>query len=163
MKRTKYLLIPLLLIILSGCTVRYNPAIRGRVHISVPVNEVIRVFEPDRGEGGLYGLNDSLQFRILTSRSGYITLTAIDPDGTVYEIQRNIYVEAGRMNYSQVFYFVPPRGRHTIRASFTSTPTDVTRVNYVGIHGTQMWTSTITSDIEYSDVRDVAETWLFLE
>jgi len=165
MKKFKYLLIPLALLLLAGCAPRYT-----RVYVGVPNNEIIQVFEPGRGQGAIYHLGENIDFRVQTSQSGYLTFTVIDPDGRVYELERNVYVPAGQLTYfpnpstkAGSLTLVPPRGRHRVRASFTSSPTDVNHVNYVNVYGEANWNNTIQSDIRYSDLRDVAETWFFLE
>lgn len=149
---------------LSACTVTIRPG--GPVMVGVPLNGVIEGFAPTRGEGAVYHVGDEVQFRIRTSTSGYVTLSAMDPDGRVYVLSRNIYVPGGhsvilptpemRVGYSAA----PPRGFHRIRASFTSARTDPTRVTYVGRFGSDSWTSAISIDIRSYPVRDVAETTL---
>ena len=84
--------------LLSACTVTFTPAdvsVSGRVRFGIQLSDVVTTFEPTRGRGAIYGLNESISFRLRSAQSGYITLTAIDPTGEVYPIIRNVYVRAG--------------------------------------------------------------------
>ena len=165
MKKLKLLLIPIALLLLASCAPRYT-----RVYVGVPNNEIIQVFEPGRGQGAIYHLGENIDFRVKTSQTGYLTFTVIDPDGRVYELERNVFIQAGQLTYfpnsstqAGSLSLVPPRGHHRVRVSFTSSQTDVNRVNYVNVNGEANWNNTIQSDIQYSNLRDVAETWFFIE
>ncbi len=69
-----------------------------------------------------------IRFRIRTNQSGYVTLTAIDPDGLIYPLSRNIYIQAHRTTIIPTpdmgveFVAAPPVGLHRVRASFTPSP-----------------------------------------
>ncbi len=151
---------------LSACTIYVRPG--GPIHVGVPLDPVIEAFAPTRGEGATYHVGDGVEFRIRTRESGYVTLSAMDPDGRVYVLSRNIYIPGGRtvilptpeMRVS--YTAAPPRGYHRIRASFTSARTDPTRVTYLGRFGGDAWTSAIEIDIRSYPVRDVAETSLVI-
>jgi len=167
------LLLAGLALTLVSCAVYVEPSTQvqtsGRYRISL--GNVIRTFEPDRRAGASYDVGEAIRFRILTTRSGYVTLTAIDPDGSVYVLgPRNVYVEGGVMSTLPAardnirFTAAPPRGFHRVRASFTPRPTDTTITVYQGRRGSEIWTETIVTEIEPypTDARDIAETNLFI-
>ena len=158
-------------LLLAGCAVYVSPdhlQVAGRYRIAL--GNVIRVFEPNRGQGATYNVGEEIRFRIVTSRSGYVTLTAIDPDGFVYVLgPRNTYVDAGETILPVArdnirFTAAPPRGFHRVRVSFTPQPTDTTVTVYRGRRGVDTWTETIVTEVERypSDARDIAETNLFI-
>lgn len=160
-----------LVVLLSSCTVVFEPVpvtVRGRVRFGIEVTDVIQVFEPTRGSGAIYRLNERISFRVRTDRDGYITLTAIDPTGDVYVLVRNFFVRGGQTTVISgpsartEFVLVPPRGLHRVRASFTPSRTSGS-VAYQGVSGEGSWTSTIVAEVRGADVRDIAETRFFLE
>ena len=164
------LLAGLLTLVLTSCTLYVTPgdvSVSGRVSFGISVSDVILTFEPTRGTGAAYYVGENIAFRVLTARDGYLTLTAIDPDGTVYTLARNLYVRGGRVqviegpNAASVFSLVPPRGFHRVRASFTSDPTSG-RVSYQGVYGEEAWSRTIRAELDPYEVRDVAETNFYL-
>lgn len=172
-KYTRWLLAGLLLVLLAGCAVYVEPGVQVRASGSyrIALGNVIAVFEPDRGEGATYSVGEEIRFRVLGDRSGYVTLTAIDPDGLVYVLgPRNVYVERGVMTtlptarYNIRFTAAPPRGFHRVRASFTPNPTNTTVTVYRGKRGTDVWTETIVTEVERypREARDIAETNLFI-
>lgn len=163
--------LPLLLLVatLSACTVVLEPGtVRGRISVGVELNDIIARFEPTKGAGASYAVGEPIYFTIFPRQSGYITLTAIDPDGRVYAFARNMFVEGGRSNVlpgpSDRFVFIAdrPTGFHRVRASFTSRRTDVDRVTYAGRRGDTEWTNTITVEIGGDPVKDVIETSLII-
>ena len=159
-------------VLLSGCTVYFVEGDRtesGRVTIDLELDEVITSFAPTRGTGSTYRIGQQIQFQLRTRQDGYVTLTAIDPDGTVYPIARNLRVYAGQMNVlsgSQIgvrFIADPPTGLHRVRASFTANRTDTSRVEYRGRSGEEGWSSAIRIELRSANVRDVAETYFYIE
>ena len=162
-----------LALLLGACTVTFVPdssvSVNARVGFGIDLNNVIGVFEPTRGSGAVYSLNDTISFRVRANRSGYVTLTAIDPDGTVYPIIRNVFVGAGETriipNSSDgvQFNLAPPRGLHRVRASFTLRPTDISRVVYRGVITEDRWTNSIVSDVSPYEVRDIVQTRFFID
>lgn len=161
----------LAVLLLGGCTVYVVPGtadtgVRGRIDLDL--DQVITSFSPTRGEGAEYGVGQQIQFRIRTSQDGYVSLSAIDPDGSVYTFARNLRVEAGRTNVlpgpdSRVAFVAdPPTGLHRVRATFTGQSTDRTRVRYEDRQGEEGWTTAIRIELRAADVRDVAETFLFI-
>lgn len=173
MKRIRFtapLLAGLLALALSSCAVYVTPgdvSVNGRVRFGISVSDVIQTFEPTRGTGATYYVGEEIAFRVLTLQDGYLTLSAIDPDGTVYTLARNLYVRGGRVQViegpdsASVFSLVPPRGFHRVRASFTPNPTSG-RVSYRGVYGEDAWSRAIRADVDPYEVRDVAETNFYL-
>lgn len=156
--------------LLAGCTLTITPgdvSVSGRVRLGITVSDVIQVFEPTRGTGATYYVGENIAFRVRTSQDGYLTLSAIDPDGSVYTFARNLYVRGGQTQIfegpddASIFSLVPPRGFHRVRASFTPTRTSG-RVTYRGVSGERGWEQSIVSEIRASPVRDVAETNFYL-
>lgn len=154
---------------LTACTITFVPGditLRGTVRFGVEVGDIITRFEPTRGVGARYRPGDSISFLIRTTSDGYITLTAISPDGNVNVFQRNIFVRGGVDN------IIPARGRfivssrggrdygvNRVRALFTPEPTRG-RVIYRGVWSDSDWTQSIRVELEPFPVtaRDVRET-----
>lgn len=161
-----------LVVMLGGCTVYVvegEPSTRGTISLSFNLDQVITQFQPVRGAGATYLVGERVSFAVRTRESGYVTLTALDPDGSVYTLARNIFVRAGQTRVipgedSRVeFVANPPTGRHRVRATFTSERTDQNRVRYEGRTGEEGWTSAIRVELQDDEIRDVAETYLFVE
>ena len=172
--RLKLLAVSLLLALMSSCTVTFLPnddadiTVRTNVRYGIEVNDIIRVFEPTRGRGSTYFVGDGIAFTVLTREDGYITLTAIDPDGTVYVFARNIFVRGGQQTSISgtsegSFQIAPPGGLQRVRASFTASRVDTSRVTYRGVIGEDGWTQRIVADIRPYSVRDIAETRFFIQ
>jgi len=152
----------LVALLVSACTITVRPG--GVGGGDYPLNQVIQEFRPTRGSGATYRVGDQIEFRLVVNQPGYVTLSAIDPDGRVYTFARNVPVERG-VNYlptagQRVVYSAgPPRGLHYVRASFTSGRTD-SNVTYTGRMGNGEWNSAINLEIRSFPVRDVFETSL---
>ncbi|MBW7916418.1 MAG: DUF4384 domain-containing protein [Trueperaceae bacterium] len=151
-------------LLVSACTITVRPG--GFTSSDLTLSGVIQDFQPTRGNGAAYYVGENVEFRLVTDRSGYVTLTALDPDGKVYVFERNIPVQAG-VNYlpvagaRHVYSVNPPLGQQRVRASFTVGRTDGS-VKYVGRYGDGDWTSAIQIEIRPSPVRDVAETYFYI-
>ncbi len=148
----------------SACTVTVRPG--GFVGSDLSLSGVIQDFQPTRGRGSEYYVGEDVQFRLATNQSGYVTLTALDPDGKVYVFERNIPVNSGTTylplaNARHVYTVNPPGGLQRVRASFTSQPTDGS-VRYSGRSGDGEWTSAIQIELRPSPVRDIAETSFYI-
>lgn len=159
-----------LLILLTSCAIYVSPnsvTARGRIRFGIEVSDVLRVFEPARGTGSTYYVGENVSFRILTTRDGYLTLTALDPDGRVYTFARNLYVRGGQTTVisgpddSSVFSLVPPRGLQRVRAAFTPGRTSG-RISYSGNSNEGRWTQSIITEVRDYDVRDIAETHFYI-
>jgi Domain of unknown function (DUF4384) len=166
------LLIALSSLLLAGCRVIVTPgnvSVGASLRFGIELSPVIRFFEPTRGTGSSYFVGDAISFRILTDRSGYVTLSAIDPDGSVYVFARNIYVRAGETttlsgaDSRTIFTLQPPRGLHRVRASFTPSQTNTGSITYSSVRGEDNWTRIVVSEVRPYEVRDIAETRFFLE
>lgn len=168
------MLLAVLAVVAAACTIIFEPddvTVRSRIHLrfGIELSPIITVFEPTRGDGSVYRVAEDIQFRIRTTHSGYVTLSAKDPDGFVYVFARNIPVTGGRthvippVHAGYVFNLRPPRGLHLVRASFTPERTDRT-IRYTDQRGDHQWTQTIVTEIRPypSTVRDVAETSFYL-
>jgi len=151
---------------LSACTVYVRPGSPGPTHVTVPLDNIITSFAPTRGAGAVYYVGETIQFWIRTNRSGYITLSAMDPDGRVYVLARNIFVPAYQTTILPTremrvsFSAAPPTGLHRVRASFTPSRTNPGQAQYQGRNGLQSWSIAIDHDIGSYPVRDVADTTL---
>lgn len=161
----------LLALLLTACTIYVVPGdgtARGRVSLEISLDEVITEFAPVRGEGATYRVGQQIQFRLRTRQSGYVTLTALDPDGSVYTLARNLRVEAGRTNILPgpegrvAFVAESPTGLHRVRASFTRERTQTSRVRFTGRSGEDGWRTALRIELEQAEVRDVAETFLVI-
>ena len=164
--------VALLALLLASCTVYVSPdddvSVRGRVRFGIEVSDIIQVFEPNRGSGATYFVGDEVSFRVRTNRDGYISLTALDPDGRVQTFARDVYVRGGETTVipsrdaSYVFTVEPPRGLQRVRAAFTPARTGE-RVRARVITGEDQWTQSIVTNVRPYDVRDIAETRFFIE
>jgi hypothetical protein len=164
-----------LILALGGCTIyltdgeaTVRSSVRGRITFGVPLQDVITYFQPSKGAGATYRVGESIAFDIRTTNDGFVTLTSIDPDGFVHTFARNIFVRGGSIQTIEgpdrrhIFTVEPPRGLLRVRASFTSGRTDPSRVSFRGKRGEEAWTQSITVDVRPYDVRDVAETYLYV-
>lgn len=171
MKRLKLgLMMVIVLGALAGCRVVITPgdvSVGANVRFGIELSPIIQVFEPTRGTGSSYGVGEAISFRILTDRSGYVTLSAIDPDGTVYVFARNIYIRGGETttlsgpDSRSIFTLQPPRGLHRVRASFTPSATGAT-ITYTNVYGEDNWTRIVVNEVRPYQVRDIVETRFFL-
>jgi hypothetical protein len=115
---------------LAGCTITILPGGGGVASPDrvVPAPRVaITEFVATREA---FRVGERVEFRIRTQSAGFVTLTARDPDGRVYEIVRNAPV-TGRgveivpsRNARSGLVAGPPTGTHLVRAHFTPRATD---------------------------------------
>lgn len=172
MKRLAFFVgVMLLGLVLAGCRVVITPgsnvSVGATVRFGIEVSPVIQVFEPTRGAGSSYNVGESISFRVLTDRTGYITLSAIDPDGSVYLLVQNIYVRGGETaiisgpDSRSIFTLQPPRGLHRVRAAFTPSATGTASITYQS-RGEDNWTRIVVNDVRPYEVRDIVETRFFL-
>ncbi len=149
-------------LLLSACTITITPS----PGVQITLSDEIVDFRPTLGVGSTYRVGDRIEFLLNTRRPGYVTLTAIDPDGTVYLLSRNVPVPGGAVilptrEQRVVYNAAPPRGLHRVRASFTTQPTSGTVV-YRGRRGDAEWSAAIELELRSYEVRDVAETNLYI-
>ena len=110
----------------ASVTVRPLPS-ASAPDIVVTETAVVTDFAPTRGEGSVYALGESISFRLRTTGSGYVTLTATGPDGSSSVFAQNVYVAGGadttlptpqeRVTYT----LTPPRGLQRVTLAFSST------------------------------------------
>ena len=150
---------------LAGCAIVVEP---WPNHWTISTSTTVRVsaiqeFRPNLGHGASYRVGDPISFRIRTSEDGYVTLTAIDPDGSVYVFARNIPVRGGRSEIidgpspRQGFWIAPPTGPHVVSAHFTPGRTDGSVV-FIGVRGYDRWQARIQLELRSFPRGDVAET-----
>lgn len=160
-RRTAILLAAAAAVGLSACTITFYPDVS--VDRPRPVSSaVIEVFESSWSS---YRVGDRVSFRIRTNQAGYVTLTAFDPDGSVYVIARNVAVRGNRVEVipapfgRTTFVAAPPTGVHLVRAHFTPEPTPE-RVRFVGTGSLDAWLAQIVLEIRgYGyGAEDVAQT-----
>jgi len=133
---------------LSACTITFYP------EVSVDRPRLVRsaVIERFESFSSSYRVGSRVSFRIRTNQPGYVTLTAFDPDGSVYVIARNVPVRGNRVESipapfgRTTFVAVPPTGVHLVRAHFTPEPTPE-RVRFVGIGSLDGWLTQIVLEI----------------
>jgi hypothetical protein len=150
-------------LLLSACTITIvpDPVVVSPRPDPVP-SSVIERFESVLSS---YQVGDRISFRIRTGRSGFVTLTAYDPDGSVYVIARNVPVAGNRIETIPApfgrtsFVAAPPTGRHLVRAHFTPERT-AEEVTFRGRVSLSVWLSSILVEIRgYGyGVDDIAET-----
>jgi hypothetical protein len=151
--------------LLQACTITIVPDPAApqvdRPRISPARSAVIERFESIRP---WYRVGDRIAFQIRTNQSGFVTLTAFDPDGTTYVIARNVPVAGRRIETipeplgRTSFVAAPPAGPHLVRAHFTPERTPE-RVSFRGIASLDAWTNAISLEIRaygYT-VDDIAE------
>jgi len=114
-----------------------------------PAAVVIERFESNRSS---YRVGDTLSFRIRTNRPGYVTLTAYDPDGSVYVFARNVQVRGNRTETIPApfgrtrFTVTSPVGLHVVRAHFTPERTPESVV-FRGVGSLDAWLAQIVLEI----------------
>jgi hypothetical protein len=160
-RRIAILLVAIAAVVLSACTITFFPDTTvDRPRLSQ--SSVIEYFESGSSS---YRVGSRVSFHIRTNRPGYVTLTAFDPDGSVYVIARNVAVRGNRTETipapfaRNVFVAVPPTGLHAVRAHFTPEPTSE-QIRFVGIGSRDAWLAQIVLEIRAFGygAEDVAET-----
>jgi hypothetical protein len=113
---------------LGACTITITPDGSGATGwVRTEPAGIISEFAATREA---YRIGERIEFRIRTNAPGYVTLTAQNPDGSVYVIARNVPVAGRRVEVipsrSGRLGFVagPPTGTHLVRAHFTPAATD---------------------------------------
>lgn len=148
-------------LLLASCTITIRPG-EGFVIVTPGASSIIESFAATRS---VYRVGDRVSFRIETRGPGYVTLTAIDPDGRVYVIARNVPVTGRGVEQIPVagsrvvFLAVPPTGRHVVRAHVTPAPT-AERVVFAGLFGQDAWYAAIRLELDGTGFvfEDTAET-----
>lgn len=166
---TRALLALTAMLLLAGCTITFVDE-DGRPLRATPserANAIIQRFEPRGGEGSTYRVGQRISFVIRSRVEGWVTLTSLAPNGDVHVFARNVFVPARRdvtIDGGDDFVFLvePPRGWHRVRATFTPSRTDTSRVAFRGRVGEADWLAAIRVELEPYEVRDVVETRFFV-
>lgn len=151
MKTFRYTLLAVLLVsLLSACTITFRPGRGGTANIIdtgiFDFGNAITSFYPSRGHGSAYYIGDPIAFHVTTTRSGYLTLTVRNPDGTVDVFSDDYPVSAGT-TIIDGFSVTYPQGYHDVRISLTPYPTNGA-VAYRGNYSTDIWTQNIITDLD---------------
>jgi hypothetical protein len=124
----------------------------------LPGDEGFRVFE-------IAPLNiypgSQMFFRVSVRRSGYVTISALDPANRVAVLVRNFPIEAGGspirvppVGTSEPVEGRAPEGEWRLRASWSPRPIDA---RYDGLRGLNAWTDAIRADLARFDDASVLE------
>lgn len=131
-----------LMLILSSCTYLLSPNNRYSVSsYQTPTGSQAysttygtSFFVPTRGTGSSYLVGEKIQFQVQSPQSGFMTLTAIDPDGSTYVFEENVPVRSGQRislpDSSKSYSLTPPRGLHRVQAAFSTQPISNSQVIY---------------------------------
>ena len=160
-RRIAILLVAIAAVGLSACTITFFPD----PTFDRPRPTQSAVIERFESFSSSYRVGARVSFRIRTNQPGYVTLTAFDPDGSVYVIARNVAVRGNRIETipaplgRTVFVAVPPTGMHSVRAHFTPERTSE-QIRFVGIGSRDAWLAQIVLEIRAFGygAEDVAET-----
>lgn len=127
------------LLALSACAVYVTPEPSTSVRVrplptpsqpEIVVTDVAEIssFAPTQGDGAVYDLDESIEFRVRTTQSGYLTLTAYGPDGTASVFAQGIFVPSETETVlptaesGVTFDLAPPRGLQRVTATLSSDP-----------------------------------------
>ena len=102
-----------------------------------------------------------MYFRVSVRRSGYLTISAMDPEGRVRVLIRDYPIEAGGnpvlvppIGGPESVEGQEPAGTWRLRASWSSRPIDP---RYDGLRGLEAWTDAIRADLARFDDASVFE------
>ncbi|MFO8151307.1 MAG: DUF4384 domain-containing protein [Trueperaceae bacterium] len=168
----------------SGCSVTFLPPIDGGGGVTVdrprpptdessstvdrprppkpspllPDDEGFRIFEI--APLSIYP-GSQMYFRVSVRRSGYLTISALDPEGRVSVLVRNYAIEAGGspvrvppVGTSEPVQGRTPEGEWRLRASWSPRPIGA---RYDGLRGLDAWTDAIRDDLARFDDASVFE------
>ena len=142
LKAAMFALISLIMVIgLSSCTYLLSPnQYSVSSYVSPTGTPVVSTtygnsfFVPSRGNGSSYVVGEQIRFQVQSPQSGYMSLTAIDPDGVTYVFEENVPVRAGQSfslpDSSKSYVLTPPRGLHRVQAAFSTQPISNAQVIY---------------------------------
>lgn len=169
-----FLSVSVLSLLLAACTVTFVPDDGGsgiveRPRPPAPSEPIVERPTPnlpssnviDRFETASNRINvgSVLAFRTRIREEGFLTITAMAPDGRVVVLMRATRVAANQ----QVFLpsggnlqATTPRGTWRVRAHFTANRP--AGVSFQGLQGERAWTEAILRDIEGAGLADVEET-----
>ncbi len=148
-------------------TVRPNPVVTNPrpvvvVNTRPVVTNIIRDFQPDRGNGGSYRVGESIFFRLTSARSGFVTMVFYN-DGALPDFEiRNIAVQAGLnlIPNSNTVVAAEPVGINRVRAFYTPQPN--TKVSFLNGSGISFLEDTTNDFLNFYPVelRDVKDTFV---
>ncbi len=152
-------------LLLAGCAVIVEPLDVRVAPPRVTIQDVALIthFEPERGRTSAYSIGDPIAFRVRTTEDGFVTLTAIDPNGEVYVFARNIRVRGGRteiirgISPRERFVVTGPEGLHRVTAHFKPARSDETIV-FQGVRGYTDWQLRIRLELRAFPRGDIVET-----
>ena len=118
-----------LLLVLAACAPAAQPLDRK----ALSTQAVISDFRPDRGPDGVYKLGEFARFEFSLARAGFVTLVAVNPDGSVEQLERNVRLPAGKGGFplssdkdasgrSAAYELYEPAGPHRLALLYTDTP-----------------------------------------
>ncbi|GAA5500572.1 hypothetical protein Dxin01_00293 [Deinococcus xinjiangensis] len=149
---------------LSACTV----AVRPNLGLAGSSSNLIARVTPDKGEGSTYAVGEPVRINVTTREAGYVTLLALNADGSANALVRNAYVAAGTTTFPRLqdgvtFNAAPPRGLQRIRAIFTR-PRPTTDLVISGTYDGNRWNNTTNDYLTpYAAAdRDVQETYIYI-
>ncbi|SEJ85625.1 protein of unknown function [Deinococcus reticulitermitis] len=149
---------------LSACTVTVRP----NTGLAVSSSNLITRFAPTKGVGANYFVGEAVSFNVTTRAPGYLTLLALNPDGSANVLAQNVYVAAGTTVFPRpqdgvTYNVAPQRGLQLVRAIFLRVrPT--TDLVLGGSYDNGRWntvTNAYVAPYAYAD-RDVQETYLYI-
>lgn len=149
---------------LSACA----PSYRANVGLQGSSSNLIARVTPDRGEGSSYAIGEAIKINVTTRDAGYVTLLALNADGSADALVRNAYVAAGTTTFPRAqdgvtFNAGAPRGLQRVRAIFTR-PRPTTDLVLGGVYDGNRWNNTTNQYLSpYAPAdRDVQETYLYI-
>ncbi|GGJ45629.1 DUF4384 domain-containing protein [Deinococcus roseus] len=151
---------------LSACTVRVTAP---SATISLDTSNYINSFEPGRGTNSNYYVGEQVSFRLNTTRSGYVTVVALNPDGYSNVLTYNQYVSGGTTIIDggprSYFEVAPPRGYQRVRAIFTTqSQNGYSRASIEGRYDSGQWDAQVKFYLQPvpTQARDVVETGFWI-
>lgn len=144
------------------------PSLRPNMGLQGSSSNLIARVTPDRGEGSTYRVGESIKINVTTRDAGYVTLLALNNDGTANALVRDAYVAAGTTTFPRAqdyvtFNAAPPVGLQRVRALFTRLrPT--TDLVLRGTYDNTRWNNTANEYLAPYPAadRDVQETYLYI-
>jgi hypothetical protein len=152
------------LLVLAACAPAAQPLDRQ----TLSSQTVIIDFKPDRGKDGAYKLGEFVRFEFTLERPGFVTLIAVNPDGSVEQLERNVRLTAGKQAFplgsdkdasgrSAAYELYEPAGPHRMALLYTDTP-GTSSVRFQGSRAAD-FASNVQTYLEKSKAttRDIAE------
>lgn len=149
---------------LSACSVTVRP----NTGLVTGGSDLITRFAPTKGVGASYVIGEAVSFSVSTRTPGYLTLLALNPDGSANVLAQNVYVGAGTTVFPRpqdgvTYNVAPQRGLQLVRAVFLRVRPSADLV-LGGVYDSGRWntvTSAYVAPYAVAD-RDVQETYLYI-